>query len=322
MIALFVLPEASCDSAEGCDVAGGANDGWRRLLFILAIIVSRTVLDIMHNEAENMGELQDFVMFIARSVLFRMHESPRFLLANSRSTEAAHVLDKIAVYNQVPDFQLDMGVEQSEPLKSPVRRRDNSPYRLSEDRASVGSSRTSSSTPRPVHDRLNSSTRIQVNGNGKPNYSKPPDSPIRATVSDPALQRHRSQFFTPSEELSGFDWTLGDKRDKNARRGSVVSALPVESNIAEEDDSDDDDVEAPVKPKSGYAAWAEKFQIMFGPKWRRTTVLMWIIWAFMALGELTSRLPPYRVAHRMVRYFITLYSIWDVSIVQSCRSLL
>jgi hypothetical protein len=38
---MLVLPEASCESGAVCDVEGGANDGWRRMLFVLAILVRR-----------------------------------------------------------------------------------------------------------------------------------------------------------------------------------------------------------------------------------------------------------------------------------------
>lgn len=43
LIALFVLPKASCDSTapSNCDIAGGANDGWRKMLFVLAMLVSK-----------------------------------------------------------------------------------------------------------------------------------------------------------------------------------------------------------------------------------------------------------------------------------------
>lgn len=41
VVSYFVLPGNSCTEFDGCDVAGGANDGWRRVLFILGLFVSR-----------------------------------------------------------------------------------------------------------------------------------------------------------------------------------------------------------------------------------------------------------------------------------------
>jgi hypothetical protein len=47
VIGLLVLPGASCAQAEGCDVAGGANDGWKKMLFVLALLVSRLWFDAL-----------------------------------------------------------------------------------------------------------------------------------------------------------------------------------------------------------------------------------------------------------------------------------
>ena len=38
-VSLIFLPGASCRQFEGCDVQGKANDGWRRVLFVLGIFV-------------------------------------------------------------------------------------------------------------------------------------------------------------------------------------------------------------------------------------------------------------------------------------------
>jgi hypothetical protein len=35
-----LLPGKSCPHAEGCDIEGGANNGWRHVLFALGFIVS------------------------------------------------------------------------------------------------------------------------------------------------------------------------------------------------------------------------------------------------------------------------------------------
>jgi hypothetical protein len=41
LVSYVFLPGASCVRYEGCDVQGGANDGWRRVLFVLGLCVSR-----------------------------------------------------------------------------------------------------------------------------------------------------------------------------------------------------------------------------------------------------------------------------------------
>lgn len=40
VVGLLVLPGASCERWEGCDVEQGENDGWRKMLFVLALLVS------------------------------------------------------------------------------------------------------------------------------------------------------------------------------------------------------------------------------------------------------------------------------------------
>lgn len=42
VISYTFLPGASCAQFEGCDIAGKANDGWRRVLFVLGLVVSYT----------------------------------------------------------------------------------------------------------------------------------------------------------------------------------------------------------------------------------------------------------------------------------------
>jgi hypothetical protein len=39
VIGLMVLPAASCETATGCDIPSGENDGWKNMLFILALLV-------------------------------------------------------------------------------------------------------------------------------------------------------------------------------------------------------------------------------------------------------------------------------------------
>lgn len=235
-------------------------------------------------------------MFIARSVLFRLHESPRFLQANKRTKEAAHILDQIAVYNQVPDYRTRIDVEEGD-RDDQEQERDLSPYRQDEDRTSIGLGKPitlasvlgyeNGNTP-PLHTRLDSSTRIKVAH--KPLYTHSLDQPSTPGLLEPTSNRPRSQFYTPSEELSGFDWTMAP--DKQNRRSSVLSGPPADNQILEEGDDKvvDNGKEGYGGDRgedvmSGYEAWMEKFQIMFGPKWRRTTTLMWAIWMMMSLGK-------------------------------------
>jgi hypothetical protein len=39
-VSYIFLPGASCRIFEGCDIAGKANDGWRKVLLVLGLFVS------------------------------------------------------------------------------------------------------------------------------------------------------------------------------------------------------------------------------------------------------------------------------------------
>jgi MFS family permease len=47
VVSYFFLPGSSCREFEGCDIAGKANDGWRRVLFVLGLIVSSRIIPMM-----------------------------------------------------------------------------------------------------------------------------------------------------------------------------------------------------------------------------------------------------------------------------------
>ncbi|KAK4685766.1 hypothetical protein P7C73_g4374, partial [Tremellales sp. Uapishka_1] len=79
VVSFIFLPGASCSKFEGCDVEGKANDGWRWVLFVLGLI--------------------NLACSFARLGLFRLHESPRFLVSTGREAEAVVVLNAIATFN-------------------------------------------------------------------------------------------------------------------------------------------------------------------------------------------------------------------------------
>ncbi|KAF7299816.1 MFS general substrate transporter [Mycena chlorophos] len=79
IVALFFVPSASCVSAP-CDP--DLNNGWKHLLTALGLIT--------------------LAMFLARIVLFRLHESPRFLVHAGRQEEALETLQLIARFNGSP----------------------------------------------------------------------------------------------------------------------------------------------------------------------------------------------------------------------------
>lgn len=96
-----LLPQRSCKTHEGCDIAGGANDGWRHVLLALGCIVGSMTFLL----CACLTLLQNLLCALARFVILKLHESPRFLVANGRSNEAVVVLRNIANFN---DHTLDI----------------------------------------------------------------------------------------------------------------------------------------------------------------------------------------------------------------------
>lgn len=48
VVSYFLLPGHSCQTFEGCDIAGGANEGWRSVLFVLGLFVCRPSIPILN----------------------------------------------------------------------------------------------------------------------------------------------------------------------------------------------------------------------------------------------------------------------------------
>lgn len=50
VVSFFFLPGASCREFEGCDISGKANDGWRKVLFTLGLVVSPTTPSLTYGD--------------------------------------------------------------------------------------------------------------------------------------------------------------------------------------------------------------------------------------------------------------------------------
>lgn len=194
-VAYFLLPGASCRTFDGCDIAGGANNGWRHVLLVLGCI--------------------NLACALARSVLFKLYESPRFLVSNGRPKEAVVVLRKIAAFNEHEQFDIDhTDVRQHIPDPPP-----SDATRMEEGRALLN----------------------------------PGEVPISATQS-PAPTRPSSAHPTPMRSPSARTTSRGGR----AKSSSSPRWL---------------------------SEWNKKMAQLFSPKWRRTVIIMWLIWGSMSFGK-------------------------------------
>ncbi|KAH7101221.1 MFS general substrate transporter [Auriculariales sp. MPI-PUGE-AT-0066] len=131
IIALFIIPPYSCTAAgtSDCDV-DAMNNGWKYLLMILSAFTG--------------------IMFLCRIIFFRLHESPRFLVATGRPQEALVSLRKINKFNG-GDLLIEIGDVSDQP--SPAA--PASAYGVAEQPQPSGSTPPSYDSvgelPHPVH---------------------------------------------------------------------------------------------------------------------------------------------------------------------------
>ncbi|GMK53508.1 hypothetical protein CspeluHIS016_0100940 [Cutaneotrichosporon spelunceum] len=188
-----LLPSASCRDHDTCDFESGANDGWRHVLFTLGAI--------------------NLTCAIARSVLFRLHESPRFLVSSGRDKEAVVVLQAIADFNR---HSMDI---------------DHNDVRQSQAAGESGVSALGTGYEE---------SQVLISAS-EDTVRSPPTSPMAPT--SPLTQRSP---LTPPSRVS--------RRDSSKRKVDWLHD------------------------------WNKQMAKLFSPRWRRTVILMWIIWALMAFA--------------------------------------
>lgn len=240
---------------------------------------------------------------LARWLLFRLHESPRYLVAHGRESEALTALQAIAKFNGKTLDTTSTGLALPRQALPPLRR-----------------DKKDSELPSPAHE----ADQLSPTPSGSlPVYRETedgPSGPSSRTLYDsvglgPAPPprtrpiRLGSAFYSASHidspldrNSNAFDQSFAAEADM--RRTSLEDNL----NGAEADGRDMDGQEADgaeyklvggnttsrgrrnlekwrEKPKEWWASWRTQLGRLFVPKWRRTVILMWIIWGSMSFCE-------------------------------------
>lgn len=242
---------------------------------------------------------------LARWFLFRLHESPRYLATNGREQEAVVALRAIATYNEntIDITPADVVIAPSSPVTSTGPRRSlerdkknselPSPTRHIDETSPVGSV---SGLPTYRESDIGSSgpsSRTLYDSVGLGPAPPPRNGPIR----------HGSAFYSASlagSPLDSISHNTFERSFADAARKSV-------DDLAEEDEGEEVDTEPGEgllnsksisgnrmgrgkrrigkwadKPIDWYKSWITQMSKLFVSKWRRTVILMWIIWGSMS----------------------------------------
>ncbi|WWD21884.1 hypothetical protein CI109_106372 [Kwoniella shandongensis] len=281
VVSLLFLPGASCRAHEGCDIDSKQNDGWRRVLFVLGLF--------------------NLACAFARWFLFRLQESPRYLVSTGRQQEAVVALQHIADYNDRPiDIQhADVQVEPTSPVEASSSRK----YLPSAEDEGEESPLPGLSNGERGDNSADIDTRYGGIGQG------PPRTPRKYTI------RTGSAFYAPStpgileqdeEDENRFEEAFAAQREERDRLlfdSETANTEGEGKHLKGEAGGIDshDSASWRDKPLAWWESWREQINKLFVPKWRRTVILMWIIWGSMSFAY-------------------TMFNVWLPSVLESRAS--
>lgn len=230
---------------------------------------------------------KNLAMFAARFLLFRLHESPRFLVSKRRTDEALAVLRKIAVFNDRPltlELQ-DVHGKTSMDSSRTVRTAEAKPAVREADLADPQVNQYNSKTVHPGLASHNSSAYLDFSaareyGTPPPPENGAPSATVRTTST---LQAH--SFHTPSEELGqarAFPFASSTHRTSSDENDPTAGDTSIESAILNFDG--DDPASTPVGLRQLVDNGTARLHLLFVAKWKRITILMWTIWGLTSLA--------------------------------------
>lgn len=291
-ISLLFLPGKSCSAYEGCDIPAGDNDGWKWVLLTLGIVVSSSGAGRVFTE---LSANQNLVCAFSRWFLFRLHESPRYLVAQGREQEAVVVLRSIAKFNDrnLNIEPVDVSGDGAERMSSdkqrsrPASRQESSPLPLYSSRLLRPAEADHARSTTPESGMSGSLYDSLVNGPAPP----PRKHPIRAgsafysaSVAGSPMASHDDNAFDASfaraSRENGGDAMVEDSDEEVAKESSAARPLPRRGSASWSGSL----LRWLDLARESWEDWRAQMAKLFVPQWRRTVILMWIIWGSMSLG--------------------------------------
>ena len=240
-------------------------------------------------------------MFLARIVFFRLHESPRYLVHAGRPLEAIESLQLISRFNGSDlSIEIEDVADHHPSIEDPLPPRPTSTTRFNTTGSELDSNHIPSSHPA-------GSTSAGTSGRYRPvlttQYSSihpstiPVDGSSVIEEPDAAVEAETDDSMYPRGELVKDVEPI--KKPPSPRTLSSVSSGSAHGR--RRDSHRDPSSRQPSS--SGYVhslgrkwrpprwlrrpirAWWERVMMVLSPEWRRTTVVMWVVWFGMSLGE-------------------------------------
>lgn len=234
-------------------------------------------------------------MFVARFALFRLYEPARYLVSKQRSDEALVVLQNIAAFNN-DALVLDMGDVENRTSLNETRFSKAEDGNASEYRTPLETptptTYASRVTSRPGLHAVDSSSYIEYSTARE--YGTPPPVLGSRKSSPPRTVRSTqgSVFHTPSEELSqarAFQFEHTALQSNEPGVGSIADAefsgRPSEEELTLDDiNTATENGRRANRLRTLLDKALDKLQLLFLPEWKKTTVLMWLVWGLMSLA--------------------------------------
>lgn len=240
--------------------------------------------------------LQTFMMFLARIVFFRLHESPRYLVHAGRPQEAIESLQMISRFNG-SDLSLGLDDVRDHHHKPDIQESIEARSDLPCDNP-IGRPRASSSTPFNVpgseNDPQYTPSPSNPVGDGRPTfnlvtqYSSTDASPVTLdghSFETPAQEHPPVQPSPPRLPSSPTSARSSRNRPRHSRQSSHLSTPRRRSTSVYEKAACHS---LPRGVRRPLIAWWDRVMAVLSPEWFRTTILVWSAWFFMALGKCHS----------------------------------
>lgn len=257
VISLVFLPGASCGTYDVCGIDEHENDGWRRVLFVLGLFVSSPQYHTLLDDGADIDR-KNLVCALARWFLFKLQESPRYLVSNGREREAIVALQTIANFND---------------------------HTINIQRADVQSLECSAVEPSTRRSSFASPSRdedgVSYGGVESDTEGKMKSQPVR-----------KGSSFYKEDEDDVFERSFIQTEGLEEEREGLVEGESVDNDGVDADMSNrsNDRLKTQVNgwkktPVVWWKSWIAQMAKLFVPQWRRTVILMWIIWGSMSYGE-------------------------------------